>query len=65
MNDEEETMHIVDDTRVFTKSEILELKRIAQVSKLSKYIIGVITALFTLFVIPQVISWAQAHIKIT
>jgi hypothetical protein len=53
---------IIDTTHKLTYDEVVELKRIAQLSKTTRAFVVVLMAIVTLIGVPTVLSWTQKHL---
>ena len=56
-----DTLIVLDDTNTLTRSEIIELKKIANASKTTKLLIVAGMALYSLFHLPEVIDFFARH----
>ena len=53
---------IVDTTYKLTYEEVVELKRIAQLSKTTRAVVVILMSLVALIGVPTVMGWTQKHL---
>jgi hypothetical protein len=62
-DDYEESLKVIDTAKILTMDELFELKKLAQLSKVSRYVAGISIGIISVFGIPSIIDWASHHIK--
>lgn len=58
-----EELRIVDTSYILTREELVELKRLASLSKSAKLLLGMVFAVLTIFKVPDVLEWGLAHLQ--
>ena len=58
-----EELRVVDTSHSLTKEELVELKRLASLSKTAKLLLGMVFAFLTIFKVPDVLDWGLTHLQ--
>jgi len=58
-----EELRIVDTSYILTREELVELKRLASLSKSAKLLLGMVFAVLTIFKVPDVLEWGLSHLQ--
>ena len=57
----DERLVVVDDSESLTLQEVRELKRLAQLSKTTRALVGIAMGVVMLVGLPQLVDWFKAH----
>lgn len=63
VNDENISLRIINTDNSLTEDELRELKKLAAMSKISRWIIGIIFAIISMVGIPSIIEWLNKHLN--
>jgi len=59
MSRDDESLKVVDTSNVLTKEELLELKRLANLSKTAKFIVSILFGAITLLGADHLVEWIE------
>ena len=58
-----EELRVVDTSYLLTREELVELKRLASLSKSAKLLLGMVFAVLTIFKVPDILEWGLTHLQ--